>query len=186
MGAAYGADYGGRQLPHTRRLCYKDGGPALNCEVLFYVCYVMEVLSVENEGKYKRKRPGWVWVMSILFIVSGVWSLVININMGAVSVNTAPKADFTNMHIIGHNLVILIALTNIVGAVLLFYLRKVAIYFFITSLLALFYQIALLMATIQLVGEIGIRILLSASIVLCPLIAVCVYTRKLTKRGILR
>ncbi len=140
-----------------------------------------------GDGETKKKRPGWVWAISIFFFFSAGWTLLsfYLIYTGTVSLNPAQQAYFNNLTILDYSLTILMGFANLVGAISLFLLRKVALYLFVTALFA-----NLLMTVWHIVFKgwavaIGAPGLLGAIIGLGILVAVCFYSWRLTKSGVL-
>ena len=135
----------------------------------------------------KKKRPGWVWAISIFFFLAAGWTLLsfYLINLGAVPLNAAQKAYFSSLTGVDYGLTILMGLANLIGAVALFFLRKVAFYLFVTA-----FGVNLLLAawhavTKGWVAAIGGSGFVGTVIGWALLIAVCIYSWRLIQRGVL-
>jgi hypothetical protein len=85
-----------------------------------------------------KKRPGWVWAISIFFFFSAAYSLlsIYLVSSGKIPLQPAQKAYFDSLTFIDYGLTILLGLTNLTGAVLLFLLRKQAFYLFAVAFAA--------------------------------------------------
>lgn len=135
----------------------------------------------------KRKRPGWVWVISILFFLSAISTLFSYylIASGKIALSPTEKLYFESITSVDLILSILIGLTNLIGAVSLFLLRKQAYYFFLSAF------ILNIVVTIGQILNKGFVAAVSSSGVIGMLVGwgllvvVCMYTKKLEKSGIL-
>ena len=84
-----------------------------------------------------RKRPKLVWVISIFYILSAgleVLSLAL-IYSGAIPVNEAQKAYFSSQDIFDNIPTLATGSLNILGAILLFLLRRHAFHCFVLPIL---------------------------------------------------
>ena len=84
---------------------------------------------------HKRKRPIWVWVISIYYFFSigfGLLSYYLS-SIGAIPLTPTQKAYFANLTIFEHGMTLIIGLIGIAGVIALFLMRKVALYLFIIS-----------------------------------------------------
>lgn len=81
-----------------------------------------------TEGK---KRPGWVWAISIFYFLSAVYTLLsfYLVFSGKVPVGPAEKAYIDSLTTIDFLLTIALGVSNLTGASLLFLLRKESFYF---------------------------------------------------------
>jgi hypothetical protein len=90
----------------------------------------------ENEIRPElRKRPKLVWVISIWYILSLGWtalSLAL-IYGGVIQINEAQKTYFDSLNTLTRILTIFIYTLNVIGAILLFLLRRYAYYCFLTA-----------------------------------------------------
>jgi len=86
----------------------------------------MESNLIEN-----KKRPGWVWAISIFYFFSAAYTLLsfYLIYSGKIPLQPAQKAYFESLTIVDMGLTVLLGLSNLIGAVLLFCLRRQAFYF---------------------------------------------------------
>jgi len=135
----------------------------------------------------KKKRPGWVWAISIFFFLSAGWTLLsfYLINTGAVPLNAIQKEYFGRLAGVDYGLSVIMGLTNLIGAVALFFLRKVSFYLFATAfganlILALWHTV-----TRGWVAAVGGAGFVGALIGWGLLIVVCIYSWKLLQRGVL-
>ncbi len=134
-----------------------------------------------------KRRPGWVWVISIFLFFSASFTLFsfYLVYSGKVLLQPAQKAYFASLTFMDLGLSILVGLTNLFGALLLFFLRKQAFYLFVISL-----TFNLLITTGQIFNKGFIQALPSGGIVGMLigwgiLVAICVYTKRLEKNGVL-
>jgi hypothetical protein len=134
-----------------------------------------------------RKRPGWVWAISVFFFLSAGWTLVsfFLINTGAVTPNALQEAYFSSLTGVDYGLTILIALANLLAAVALFLLRKIAFYLFLTAFGANLLLTAWHTVTKGWVAAMGAAGLIGALIGWILVIAVCIYSWRLIQRGVL-
>ncbi len=81
-----------------------------------------------TEGK---KRPGWVWAISIFYFLSAVYTLLsfYLVFSGKIPLDPAQRAYIDQLTMMDHVLTILLGLSNLVGASLLFLLKKESFYF---------------------------------------------------------
>ena len=137
--------------------------------------------------KAPRKRPKWVWVISVFFFLSASWTLysIYLVETGAVQLQPDQVAYFDNLTGIDYTVSIIIGLANLLGAVALFMLRAVSFYFFMAALLLnviLHIWHILNKGWADAVGGPG---MIGALIGLIILVAVCSYTYSLKKHRIL-
>lgn len=134
-----------------------------------------------------KKRPGWVKAISIFYFFSAAYTLLsfYLIYSGKVPLQPAQKAYFESLTAIDNGLTILLGISNLIGAVLLFSLRKQAFYFF-----AFPFVVGLMMTIWHILNK-GFMAAMSAGglvgmfIGWGMIIAVLLYTKKLEKLGIL-
>lgn len=143
-------------------------------------------MTKENESR--RKRPIWVWIVSIFFFLSAGWTLwsFYLINTGTIPLGPAQEAYFDSLTTTDYTLTIAIGVANLIGAVALFLLRKVALYFFLTALGANLILAAWHGATKGWAEALGGSGLVGALFGYVLLFAACIYAWKLAKRGTLR
>lgn len=77
----------------------------------------------------ERKRPVWVWVIAIWFVVGAVVSLAsyLAIRSGAIPIKASHQAYLDSLNFIDHAATILLTCMNVLGAIFLFLLRKEAV-----------------------------------------------------------
>jgi hypothetical protein len=134
----------------------------------------------------KGKRPRWVWVIFIFYLVSASYTLLAFYltSIGAVPLTPTQKAFFENMTIVDYGITFLIGLTCIAGAIALFMMRKVAIYLFLISYsisMVFTLWVAATSTWIQAFGGGFVGFIMGWIIN----IAVLVYTWRLFKKGLL-
>lgn len=135
----------------------------------------------------QRKRPGWVWVISIVFFFSAAWTLLsfYLIHTGAVPLNPQQRAHFDSLGAFDYAITVLLGATNLAGAVCLFLLRKTALYLFGTALIANTLLTAWQTLSTTWAQAIGSSGLSGAFISWALLVAVFLYTWRLSRRGVL-
>jgi len=135
----------------------------------------------------KRKRPGWIWAISIFFFLSAGWTLLsfYLINTGAVPLIATQKEYFGRLTGLDYGLSVIMGLANLIGAVALFFLRKVAFYLFATALGANLILAAWHTATKGWVAAIGGAGFVGVVIGWVLLTVVCIYSWRLVQRGVL-
>lgn len=134
------------------------------------------------------KRPKWVWAISIFYFLSAAYVLLsfYLINSGAVPVPEATRAYLDGLTAFDHAFSILIGVANLLGAISLFLLRKVAYPLFLASfvanvLVSTWHMISKNMLSALVSGG-GIGMLIGWGMQL----AVIWYVRRLAKSGVLR
>lgn len=134
------------------------------------------------------KRPGWVWAISIFFVVSAAWTLLsfYLIYSGAVPLNAAQEAYFDSLTGLDYFSMVVLAIVNISAAVSLFLLRKVAFYLFTYGLIANVFMTLWHMVSKDWAGAIGGAGLVGAAFGLGSVAIVCVYSWRLIQRHVLR
>lgn len=135
----------------------------------------------------KTKRPKWVWAISIFYFFSAGWTLLsfYLAKTGTVSLSAAQAAYFNNLSGVDYGLTILIGLANLIGAVALFLLKKLAFYLFSTALGANLLLTAWHTVTKGWLSAMPGASLVGAVIAWGLLIAVCAYSWRLIQRGVL-
>ncbi len=134
-----------------------------------------------------RRRPGWIWVILIFYLVSAGWTLLsfYLILSQTIKITPAQEAYFRSLSSFNIDVTLVIGLGNIAGAIALFLLRRIAFYFFTTSLavsilLSIWHAVA--KGWVQALGNSGIM----GGIMGYGISAVvCFYSWKLIKKGIL-
>jgi hypothetical protein len=140
-----------------------------------------------DDNLRKKKRPGWVWAISILFFLAAGWTLLsfYLIDTGGVPLNAAQEAYFSSLTGVDYGLTILIGLANLSGAVALFLLRKLAFHLFAAAFVGNLLLTASQTLTKGWVAAIGGPGFVGAVIGWALLIAVCIYSWRLVQRGVL-
>ncbi len=134
-----------------------------------------------------KKRPGWVWVISIFFFLSAPLILLsfYLISTGAVPLDAAGEAYFSSLTGLVYGLTIFMGSANLLGATALFLLRKFAFYLFAAAFGANLLLTAWHIATKAWVAEIPGSGPVGALFGLAVGVAVCVYCWRLIQRGVL-
>jgi hypothetical protein len=134
------------------------------------------------------KRPALVWVISIFYILSAGWVVLsfALIHSGAIPLNEAQQEYFRSQTILDYGSTVVIGALNLVGAILLFLLKKPAFHLFATA-----FGVGLAFTAYQIVaknwlGAIGGPGLVGAVIGWGISIAIIVYAKRLISRGVLR
>lgn len=144
----------------------------------------------EDESKVKR-RPVWVWVITIFIIFSAGWTLlspqILIMKIGGVPLNLNParQAYLGDLTTIDDRLSLLFAPTNAIGAITLFLLRKVAVYLFASVLFANPTLTVWNVLAKDSTGVISGTGLVGAIIGWALLTAICFYSWKLSRAGVL-
>src|SRR5262245_18525523 len=109
---------------------------ACDCAGQAYLREDVRRLILNNEQHVHRKRPIWVWLISLFFLVSAIWTLLslYLIWSGAIPLEPAQQAYFDRLTLIDHVLTIVVGVLNLSGAIALFLLRKIARDLFLSSL----------------------------------------------------
>ena len=143
---------------------------------------------METAVAESRKRPVWVWVISTFFFFSAANTFLsfCLIYSGKIPLQPEQKAYFDSLTVMDMGLAALLGLTNLTAAVFLLFLRKQAFYLFAATLgfnllITLWHIVSKdFIAAMPAGGLIGMAIALGIQI------AVCIYTGKLVKAGVLR
>lgn len=146
-----------------------------------------ERLANVPNGTARRKRPIGVWVVSIWYAASALWTglsfyLVLG---GVLALNPAQKAYFQRLSAFDYLFVILLGLITLSAAVTLFLLRKQAVRLFFAALglngiMTIWHSIA--KGAFSAIGRPGAA---GAVLGLVVLFAVYLYSWKLARAGIL-
>jgi hypothetical protein len=140
-----------------------------------------------DEQIVRRKRPILVWLISLFILLSAIWTLLsfYLILTGAIPLDPAQKAYFDRLTLIDHVSTIIPGLLNMSAAVALFLLRRIALYLFLSAS-GLSFVLAAWHATakgwVEALGGAG---LIGALIGYVLMIAVLIYTWRLSKKGVL-
>jgi hypothetical protein len=142
-----------------------------------------------NEAPAAKKRPSWVWVISIFYALSFVWTVLSVYLIFSGSIPTTPevKAYFGSLSAFDYGLATVQILVSLSATVALFLLRRLATYLFWSSLAV---EVVWHVWHIALRGWITpIKSMTGASaeafIGIGILLAVCVYSEKLKRQGTL-
>ena len=132
-----------------------------------------------------KKRPRWVWVISIYFFLSASFVLFSFYLIGTGAITLDAAIYFSSLTGLDWGLTILIGSANLLAAIALFLLRKVAFYLFAAAfgtglLLGVWHA-----ATKGWVAAIGGPGLIGTLIGYALGLAVCVYSWRLIQRGVL-
>jgi hypothetical protein len=144
-----------------------------------------------SEESPPQKRPVLVWVICIFYLIGVFWGLL---SLGltrfllssAFPIPEAKRHYFESLNYIDYGAMIIRVIVILVGAILLIRLKRSALYFFVgafvVNILLLVYNIVAKnwFATVGIPGIIGI--LFEYGII----IAIILYIRHLSKKGVLR
>src|SRR4051794_32950773 len=77
------------------------------------------------------RRPNWVWVIAVLYVLGGLWSLFITTMMhsGAIPTPPAAPAYYDSLSTLDYTLTFLTTALNVIGGILLFRLRAQGLVF---------------------------------------------------------
>lgn len=134
-----------------------------------------------------KKRPGWIWAISIFMFVSAAWTLLsfYLIGSGVIPLTSEQQTYFHSLSTLDYGTAILGGLLNLSGATALFLLRKVALPLFgsafVLNLLATVWNIV----SKNWMEAIGTSGLIGTFIGMGILAAIVLYTRGLINRGVL-
>ena len=135
-----------------------------------------------------NKRPGWVWAISIYIFCSAVFLLLsfYLIYSGKVVLDPKQKTYFESLSYIDITLTIILGLANLIGATLLFLLRKRAFDFFVIAFAANVSMTAGHIITKGFAAAMPAGGLTGILLGWGMLAAVCVYTKNLEKAEVLK
>jgi hypothetical protein len=134
------------------------------------------------------RRPKWVWVIAVLYVFGGLWSLFITTMMHSGAIRTPPEARayYDSLSTLDYTLTFLTTALNVIGGILLFRLRAKALAFLaaavVSSLLTLLYQSFTGALGRMLSGPGGYGLFVGISVAL----AVIAYVHRLKVKGVLR
>ena len=142
---------------------------------------------MKNEEIKKIKRPAFVWIISmfIFFTAGCVLTSYYMIYLGKIGLSQVQKEHLTSITLFDYVVSGIVSLTDLLGAVTLFNLRKQSFYFFVISLAINICTVGWYMFNkglgyIQPLGY--LEVLLSYMVYT----AICVYIKGLDKKGVLR
>lgn len=134
-----------------------------------------------------KNRPKLVWIISIFYILSAGWTILsfALIYSGSIPINEVQKAYFESQNIFDIILTLAMGSLNILGAILLFLLRRQAFHCFLTA-----FSLGILMTVYHIMfknwlGAIGGPGLVGAVIGWIIGISIILYSNKLIKNEIL-
>lgn len=83
-----------------------------------------------------KRRPVWVWLIVIFFFLVSLATLAsfLGIRSGAIEINESKRAYIDGLSTIDYAASLLLTCLNLLAAVLLFRLRKEALYLFVCAL----------------------------------------------------
>ncbi len=89
----------------------------------------------ESPCDIPMKRPTIVWSICIFYLISAGWTLLsyLLIYLRLIPLNEAQEAYFRSLTIFDNGSTVVIAASNLVGAILLFRLKKEAFQFFVAA-----------------------------------------------------
>lgn len=141
-----------------------------------------------GKESHSRKRPILVWIISIFYFISAVWTLFsfYLVYSGSVPLDETQKVYFESLTTFDILITVTAVLVNLVGIILFFMLNRYALYCFITS-----FTLSMLLTVFQtyyrnwgdLMSGPG---LVGAAIGWAINIAIILYAYRLTKKEILQ
>lgn len=134
------------------------------------------------------KRPGWVWVITILMLLSASWTLFsfYLIRTGAIPLAPEQRAIFDSMSALDYGLSIATGLLNISGAILLFLMRKAAVPLFGTAFALGVVGNAWTYLVKGMAPVVGTSVVIGSLVGLAIAGTIFLYARSLRARGMLR
>ncbi len=138
-------------------------------------------------ASHHSRRPKLVWVVSIGFGASAIWTLLslFLIQSGQVELNDAQRSYFENLSIVDHGISVGVGALNLAGANSLFLLRRMALPLFVTSCVVSVAYAAWSVYTTNASDVVGGSGLLGGILGYVVLAVVCAYSLRLRCRGIL-
>jgi len=152
-------------------------------------------MSAHEPPALSRVRPGWVWVLSIFYIVTSVWGLLarVLIYIGMSPVPEQQQAILRNQSTGSILFGVVLTLINLAAAILLWLLRKRAFDLFVAafalSVISVIWQFigGGPLASILAQGALVAVITIFGIVVGCGIsLAVCLYAWSLRQRGVLQ
>lgn len=133
-------------------------------------------------------RPGWVWAILIFYCLGAVGTIVsyLGVFTGAIDLPEDQRQYFAKLGFIDYALSILIVGTKLVASVQLFRLRRQSLYLFPSALVLGLLSTGWHAASKGWVTAVGSSGLASTLFGWGISIAVCVYTWRLAKAGVLK
>jgi len=135
-----------------------------------------------------RRRPKAVWVISIFYFISAIWTTLsfYLVYAGAVHVNDAQAAYFSHLSAVDYVIALATTLLSLAGAVALFLLRRPAPFLFIAAMAVGFIITVWHVATKGWLNAIGGAGLIGTVIGWTIGLWICTYSWQLLKEGMLR
>lgn len=135
----------------------------------------------------KHKRPKLVWIITIFYIFSAGYTLLsfVLIYGGLIPLNETQQAYFNSLNIFDISLIIITGVLNLIGAIMLFLLRKFAYYAFLSAFILSMLMIVYQAIFKDWISAIGSR-LIGAVIGWCISIAIILYAKSLMSKEILK
>ena len=148
---------------------------------------VSDVFQMLDNPQEKTKRPAWVWVISVFYFISAGFTLLSFsvIGSGDAQLNSAQQAYFDSLTAVDYVVTITMGSANLLGAVLLFLLKKPAFYLFVGTFCAGILVAVWETITTNWVAAISPGGLVGAAIGWAISLAVCMYCWRLIQRGVL-
>ena len=140
-----------------------------------------------NAVQQSSPRPVWVWVISAFYLLSVGWMLLsfALIFSGAIKINAAQQAYFASLTRVDWFFSLSIGVIGIAGAISLFLLRRLAVVLFSLALVLNLALTAFQTIRTNLAEALGGSGLFGLLLGWLILVAVILYARGLTKRGVL-
>jgi hypothetical protein len=140
-----------------------------------------------NRAQQLRRRPFGVWLIAAFYVLSAGWTLLsfALIFSGAIKINAVQEAYFASLTNIDWFFSLSIGVIGIAGAISVFLLRRLAVVLFSVALLLNFAVTAYQMARTNWTEALPSGGLFGALLGWLILVAVILYTRSLSKRGVL-
>jgi mannose/fructose/N-acetylgalactosamine-specific phosphotransferase system component IIC len=135
-----------------------------------------------------KKRPVWVWVISVLYGLSAIWTPIsfYLIYAGLVPLNAAQKAYFDGLGVIDWAVTVAVSLIMLAAVVALFLLRRVSVKLWgmavVFSVLSYLYNA---MAKNWL-AALDVASIIGAAVGFALVVAIFFYTKRLDARGFLK
>ena len=146
---------------------------------------------MNNSQVVKNKRPVWVWIFSIFFFISAVYTLLslYLLHSGFVPITEENRLyiHFKGWNTLDYLFSYLLVLLYGSGSVTLFLLRKIAFPLFLSSFIANTLLTIDHILTQNLLTALGSSVAISMYFISwIPIMAVCFYSRRLSKAGVLK
>ena len=140
-----------------------------------------------SEGQGSKRRPIGVWVVSAFYVLSAGWTLLsfALIFGGVIKMTAAQEAYFASLTGVDWFFSLAIGVIGFTAAVFLFLLRRIAAVLFSVALALNLAFTAFQTMRTNWITAIGPAGLVGALLGWLILVAVIVYARRLTKRGVL-